>query len=158
MYYNFTHSLHCIQTKTPIKMENLPLLWTSCWSWYGHGSKQPIVAYFLIKTPILEWYVVWCDLKIKYQEDIMCLKRIGLRAQDMIIILSLIVKIMRGVYMTIYWAQESSRLITNKRFIWAPTSIYEESGNNLPLDLLTILYQSHGLYLRRSGLVKKLTK
>ena len=41
----------------------------------------------IIWTRIFEWYVVRCGSKNGYQKGIMCLKEIGLRAQNMIIIL-----------------------------------------------------------------------
>ena len=41
----------------------------------------------IIWTPIFEWYVVRCGFKNRYQKGIMCLKEIGLRAQNMISIL-----------------------------------------------------------------------
>ena len=47
----------------------------------------------LNQTSILEWYVVRCDSKNGYQNDIMRFKEIGLSGQDMITILGLIVHI-----------------------------------------------------------------
>ena len=42
---------------------------------------------YLHQTPIFEWYVARCGPKNGYQKDIMCLKEIGLRAQNMLTIL-----------------------------------------------------------------------
>ena len=42
---------------------------------------------YLIQTSKLERYMVWCGSKNKYRKDT-CLKDIGLRAQNMIAILS----------------------------------------------------------------------
>jgi hypothetical protein len=46
-------------------------------------------------TPIFEWYVVQCDPKTKYQNDI-CIKVTRLRAQNMLTILGSIVNIIWG--------------------------------------------------------------
>ena len=60
-------------------------------------SRQPLFSYFLIlKTPIFEWYVVWCRFKNGYQRGINCLKEIELGAQHVITILGLIVNISLG--------------------------------------------------------------
>ena len=48
----------------------------------------PKLIIYLLCTPVFEWYVVWCGYKNKYEKDI-CLKEIGLHAQNMITILSL---------------------------------------------------------------------
>ena len=41
---------------------------------------NPYLFTFLIRTPIIEWYVVWCGCRSRYQKD-MCLKVIGLYVQ-----------------------------------------------------------------------------
>ena len=46
-----------------------------------------------------EWYVVGCGSKNGYQKDV-CLKEIGLRAQNMITILGSIVDVIGGTRMT----------------------------------------------------------
>ena len=61
----------------------------------------PNLITYLTCTPIFEWYVVWCGYKNEYQKD-MCLKEIGLYAQNMITILSLTINMIGGTYMTIY--------------------------------------------------------
>ena len=48
----------------------------------------PNLVTYLDWTPIFEWYVVICDSKNRYETD-MCLKEIGLRAQNMITIFRL---------------------------------------------------------------------
>ena len=44
---------------------------------------MPNLITYLTCTPIFEWYVVWCGYKNEYKKD-MCLKEIGLHAQNMI--------------------------------------------------------------------------
>ena len=61
---------------------------------------NPYVVAFLIRTPIFEWYGVWCGSETGYQKA-MCLKEIGLRAPDMMTILDSIFNIIGGSYMTI---------------------------------------------------------
>ena len=41
---------------------------------------NPYSVTFLIRTPVIEWYVVWCGTKNGYQKG-MCLKEVGLHAQ-----------------------------------------------------------------------------
>jgi hypothetical protein len=53
---------------------------------------NPYLVTFLIKTPTSKWYVVWCSSKNGQQKD-MCLEEIGLHAQNMNLILGLIVHI-----------------------------------------------------------------
>ena len=50
----------------------------------------------LTRTPIFRWYVVRCGPKNVYQKIIMCLKELGLQAQNMVTILSSIVNIIGG--------------------------------------------------------------
>jgi hypothetical protein len=50
---------------------------------------------YLNRTPIIEWYLVWCGFKNGHQED-MCLEEVGLHAPNMISILGSIVKIIMG--------------------------------------------------------------
>ena len=45
-----------------------------------------LVNTLLIRTPIFEWYVVWCGSKNKSQKE-MCLEEVGLCAQNMITII-----------------------------------------------------------------------
>jgi hypothetical protein len=80
--FNISFSIHIISIKAPTKVE-VPNL----------------VAYFT-QTPILEQYVVWCDSKNGYQND-MCLKVTRQHAPNMITILSAIVNIIKVTYMTI---------------------------------------------------------
>ena len=54
----------------------------------------------LNQTSISGWYLVRCSSKNGYQKD-MCLKGIGLCAQNMITILGPIVNILGGTYVTI---------------------------------------------------------
>ena len=61
----------------------------------------PNLITYLTCTPIFEWYVVWCGYKNEYKKD-MCLKEIGLHAQNMITILSFTINMIGGTYMTIY--------------------------------------------------------
>ena len=51
-------------------------------SWFGKVDNSHSVA-FLIKTPVIESYVVWCDAKNRYQKD-MCLKEIKGHVQNKI--------------------------------------------------------------------------
>ena len=53
---------------------------------------------YLNQIPI---YVVWCGSNNGYQKGIMCLKEIGIHAQNMITVLGTIVNITGGTYMTI---------------------------------------------------------
>ena len=55
----------------------------------------PISNIATIWTPIFEWYAVRCESKNRHQKD-MCLKRIGLRAQNMFTILGSIVSMIGG--------------------------------------------------------------
>jgi hypothetical protein len=55
---------------------------------------------FLIKTPIFEGYVAWCGVNTNTKKDL-CLAKIGLRAQNMMTILSSIVNILGRTYTTI---------------------------------------------------------
>ena len=48
---------------------------------------NPSFNYFLIKLLIFEWNMVWCGSKNGNLKD-MCLKEIGLRAQNMMFVLS----------------------------------------------------------------------
>ena len=68
--------------------------------------------------PIFEWYVVRCDPKTKYQND-MCIKETRLCAQNMITILGSIVNIIWGLG-DLYDHLMSMRIFTlkmNKIFI-----------------------------------------
>ena len=47
-------------------------------------------------TPIFEWCVFGCGFENRHINGIMCLKRIGLHAQNMLTILGPIVKIIEG--------------------------------------------------------------
>ena len=51
----------------------------------------PNSVVYLNQTSIFEWYMVWCGFKNGYQND-MCLKEIGIHAQNMITILGSIVR------------------------------------------------------------------
>ena len=57
----------------PLKILNLLDIWAFCVATLRKADVPHSVA-FLNRTPIFEWYVVWCDSKHKYQEDIMCLQ------------------------------------------------------------------------------------
>ena len=58
------------------------------------------------------------DTKRKRKKG-MCLKEIGLRAQNLITILSSIVNMIGGTYMITYKAhKETLTLIMNKTFVW----------------------------------------
>ena len=59
----------------------------------------PYSVIVLIKSTIIEWYVVRCGFKHGYQKA-MCLKGIRLRAQNMITILKSIVDNTVGTYTT----------------------------------------------------------
>ena len=76
---------------------------------------MPNLVAYLNRTPILEWFVVWCGSKNKYQKD-MCLKEIGLHPQNMVIILNLIININGGLYDYLK-STRISILIRNKIFI-----------------------------------------
>ena len=62
--------------------------------------KNPYLFAFLIRSPIFEWYVVWCGTKNGYQKYI-CFEEVGLRDQNMITILDSRINIIEGTYMTI---------------------------------------------------------
>jgi hypothetical protein len=51
----------------------------------------------IIWTPLFEWYVVTCGSKGGHQKDIICVKEIGLRAQNMLIMLRSIVSMVWGL-------------------------------------------------------------
>ena len=81
-----------------------------------------------------------------------CLKDIRLHAQNLIIILGLVVKVILGG-MYDHLTRVSISIITmNKMSISTIIRIVVSTP-----DLLTISYQSHDLYPRRSGLVGKTT-
>ena len=66
----------------------------------GAKVDEPNLITYLNWTPIFEWCVVRCGSKNGYQKD-MCLKEIGLHAQNMIIILDSIVNVIGETFMTI---------------------------------------------------------
>ena len=69
---------------------------------FGLGNKRdnPYLVTFLIKTPIFEWYVLWCGFKNILQKD-MFPKNIALCVQNMITIMNSTININGGTYMTI---------------------------------------------------------
>ena len=79
---------------------------------------NPYLVTFLIMTPILEWYVIWCGSKNGYQKD-MSLKEIGLRAQNMITILGSISQHNWG-YLYEHLMSMRTSLRMSKIFICAP--------------------------------------
>ena len=58
------------------------------------GNPYPVT--FLTRTPIFEWYVVWCGFKDIYHKGIMCLKDNKLHAQKIITIPGSTVNIIGG--------------------------------------------------------------
>ena len=69
---------------------------------------------FLIETAIFEWCVVGCGSKNGYQKN-MCLKEIGLHAQNLLTILGSIINIIGGLPFN--ELEESLTLIMNEIFI-----------------------------------------
>ena len=61
----------------------------------NHKADVPNLVTYLYQTPIFEWYVVRCGSKNRYQNDL-CLKEIGLHAQNMVTILGSTVNIIGG--------------------------------------------------------------
>ena len=51
-------------------------------------------------APMFEWYVVWCGFKNEYRKGT-CARKIGLRVQNMITILGLVINVVGETYMTI---------------------------------------------------------
>ena len=77
---------------------------------------MPMSITYFYRTLVFEWYVIWRGLKNKYKKD-MCLKEIGLCAQNMITILSSTINIIGG---DLYNELMSTRIFTsmmNKIFI-----------------------------------------
>ena len=70
---------------------------------------MPNSIFCLNQIPIFEWYVNRCGSKNMHQKD-MCSKEIGLLAQDMIVILSLIINIFGG---DLYGHLSSTRMFDN---------------------------------------------
>ena len=99
----------------------------------AYKVNNPYSVTFLIGTPILEWCVVWCGSKNGYQNH---------RAENMIIILGSLVNILGGGLMYDHLMSSQNQ---------------KESGYNLNLDLLTMLYLSFVSYSRRGGLVGNVT-
>ena len=89
-------------------MDNVPLVRVSHWSYCRHDTRRlganvevnvlNLVAY-LNRTPIFEWYVVWCGSNNKFKKDT-CLQEIGLRAQNLITILGSFVNMIVRTRMT----------------------------------------------------------
>jgi hypothetical protein len=59
----------------------------------------PNLITYLNWTPILEWHVVWCGSKNRYQKD-MCLKESGLCTHNIISIVGPIINMIKGTYIT----------------------------------------------------------
>jgi hypothetical protein len=68
----------------------------------------PYLATLLIRTPIIEWYVVWCGSKNGYRKT-MLWKEIGLHAQNVITILKSTINIKCW---NLYYQLMSTRLFT----------------------------------------------
>ena len=79
--------------ETGAKKENLSTYHT----YKIHGSSKVI---YLNRTTILECYLIKCGSKKRFQKYA-CLNEVGLYAQNMITILSLIVDTIEGTYMII---------------------------------------------------------
>ena len=80
-------------------------------------------ATYLNQIHIFEWYVVRCDFENGFQKDI-CLKEIGLCAQNMLTFLGSIVNIIDGdLYDHLYMSMKIFTLIMDKIFIRALKSI-----------------------------------
>ena len=62
---------------------------------------RPNSVIYLNGTPIFEWWVVRCRIKNEHQKD-MCLKEIGLQAQNVLTILSSKVNTIGGTYVTLW--------------------------------------------------------
>ena len=106
----------------------------------------------LIKAPKFEWFVLWCGSKNGYQKDI-CLKEIGLHAHITMTILNLIANTIAGNLYD-HLTNPSEDLDFDKDSNIEPISKnHEESGYNLDVNLLTILYLLRVAYPRRSGLI-----
>ena len=57
-----------------------------CWFW--GKIDNPYLITFISRTPIFEWYVVWCGSKNKHQIGRHVFQEIGLSAQNMIVIMT----------------------------------------------------------------------
>ena len=80
-----------VTTSLNTKPHKVPTLSTKVDSLY--------LATLLIKTPIIEWYVVWCGSKNGYRKT-MLLKEIGLHAQNAITILKSTINMNIRTYIT----------------------------------------------------------
>ena len=100
---------------------------------------NPYSVTFLIRTPILKWYVVCCGSKNIYQKD-MCLKEIGLHAQNITTILVSIVNIKAGGGGGLMWPfnEHKNLHFDNKMFVWAPKIT---RGYGFNSNVLTMSYQ-----------------
>ena len=76
----------------------------------------PNLITYLTCTPIFEWYLVWCGYKNEYKKD-MCLKEIGLHAQNMITIVSLTINMIGGDLYDHLLSTKIFTLIINKIII-----------------------------------------
>ena len=78
--------------------------WSMCSKTINHSTCNkidvPDSVIYLSETSIFEWYMVRCDSKNKYQKSV-CLKEIGLHAQNMITFLNLTINLIGGTYVTI---------------------------------------------------------
>jgi hypothetical protein len=91
---------------------------------------------FLSRTGTFEWYMVWCGSKNRYQNNIMCLKDIELRAQNRKNQLRF-----NGQH---NWGDLYDHLMSTRVFTLIMHNMYkssenhEECGHGLDLDLLNI--------------------
>lgn len=85
---------------------------------------------------MFEWYVTWSGSKVRHKKYT-CLEKIGLGAQNMLIILGWMVNMIVGTYMSPKWARESSLKI----FIRAPKIVWFGFANDLALNACFISYQ-----------------
>ena len=98
---------------------------------------DPYSVAFLTKTPIFNWYVVWCGSKNGYQKHVLQKDWTMCPRYDN----------HSKVNSQLYWGDlydqvMSTRifiLIVNEIFVRGNSKNYEESGHGLNLDLLTII-------------------
>ena len=120
----------------------------------------PNLVSYLNQTPIFEWYVVWCGSKNEYQNYNVCLQEIGLRAQNVITILSSIVSMIKEDLYNHFVSLRIFILIMNKIIIRTPKLIWGKrlwpwfgiANNQYYWSWISYLCVS---YPKRNGLVGK---
>ena len=114
--------------------------WTLGCLWVKFMSGKVVVPTSnttIIWTPIVEWYVVRCVSKNGQQKE-RCVNEIGLHAQNMLIILGLIVNMIKGDPYNHLMNTQIITLKMNEMFIWAPWIMRQ-----MATDTIWIRWLSH---------------